>query len=189
MFDFIRADILRFHRNGSALTPLNVMRLLIKNYGLQALVIYRFGRWRERLREAGGARCLLAALLYPAYWLLTGYVRMAYDIRLERSADIAPGLYIGHFGGIRVHHCHIGPCCAIQQQVQIGPAAPGSGVPRIGSGVWIGAHARIQADIEIGDGATIGAGAVVLQEVPAKTLVLGNPGRVMQRDYDNRSFL
>jgi len=47
----------------------------------------------------------------------------------------------------------------------------------------------IQGDITIGDGATIGAGAYVKEDVLPNSLVLGNPARVIQRDYDNSNFL
>jgi serine acetyltransferase len=59
----------------------------------------------------------------------------------------------------------------------------------IGEGVYIGAHAQICADVSVGDGATIGAGAVVTQDIPDHCLVLGNPGRIAQQNYDNRGFL
>jgi maltose O-acetyltransferase len=49
---------------------------------------------------------------------------------------------------------------------------------RIGSGVWIGGGAIILPGITIGDGAVIGAGSVVTRDVPADTVVAGNPARV-----------
>jgi acetyltransferase-like isoleucine patch superfamily enzyme len=59
----------------------------------------------------------------------------------------------------------------------------------IGEKVWIGAHAQICANVSVGDGSSIGAGAVVTQDIPQCCLVLGNPGRIAQRDYDNSAFL
>ncbi len=163
-------------------------RLFAENFGLQALCVYRFGRWLRGIRDRPLG---LAAngILYPAYWLMAAYVRLAYGIQLEQSADIGPGLYIGHFGGIRVVHCRIGPHCSLQQQVKLGTndiSAPG---PTIGTRVWIGGHAQITGDIQIGDSVTISAGARVTQDIPAGCLVMGNPGRVTQRNYDNSSFL
>ena len=59
-----------------------------------------------------------------------------------------------------------------------------SAVPRpitIGDDVWIGMRAIILAGVSIGDGAVIGAGAVVADDVPPMTIVSGNPARVVRR--------
>ena len=53
----------------------------------------------------------------------------------------------------------------------------GKGDVRIGSDVWIGAHAIILSGIHVGDGAVIGAAAVVTRDVPAYGIVVGNPAR------------
>jgi serine O-acetyltransferase len=187
LFAIIRADVQRFHRADTTPGLRDCLRLASDNFGLQALFVYRFGRWLGSLREHLPG-WLVAACLYPIYWLLAAFMRRAYGIRLEQSADIGPGFYIGHFGSIRVARCQIGSRCAIQQHVTLGPETGGPG-PVIGTGVWIGAHASIATSICIGDGATIAAGAVVTDDVPPRCLVVGNPGRVIQRDYDNSAFL
>lgn len=188
MFDYIRVDAMRVHRQASPLGTLDFLRALWRNYGLQTLVIYRFGRWLGTMRN-GLIRTILLAPLYPVYWLLALGARKAYGIQLAQSADIAPGLYIGHLGGIEVVNCRIGPRCAIQQQVKLAPPENTGRGPTIGEGVWIGAHVEIRGDFSVGDGATIGAGAVVAQDIPGRCLALGNPARVAQRDYDNQAFL
>ena len=52
----------------------------------------------------------------------------------------------------------------------------------IGDGVWIGARATVLKGVTIGDGAVVAAGAVVTRDVPARTLVGGNPARVLRED-------
>lgn len=188
MFDHIRADTLRVHRAASPLRTQDVICALWHNFGLQALVIYRFGRWLSKAQN-GFFKTFLLVPLYPIYWLLERGARKAYGIQLAQSADIAPGLYIGHFGGIEVKNCRIGPNCAIQQQVKLTPPENTERGPTIGKGVWIGAHVQIRGDFAVGDGATIGAGSVVIQDIPERCLTLGNPARVAQRDYDNQAFL
>ena len=47
----------------------------------------------------------------------------------------------------------------------------------------------ITGNVSIGDGATIGAGAHVSGDVPARALLMGNPARMMSRDYDNSAIL
>ncbi|MGZ5050870.1 MAG: serine acetyltransferase [Methylobacter sp.] len=194
MFEHIRADTIRAHqitrgeRLVEKLSALDVFRALWQNYGLQALVVYRFGRWLNQLRDNRYGRAG-AVLLYPLYALLAAAVRKTYGIDLDQSADIAPGLYIGHFGGIEVRNCRIGPRCNIHHQVKLGTDDTVGKGPVIGSGVWIGAHTRICSRVIIEDGATIGAGAVVLQDIPHHCVVLGNPGRIAQREFDNNAFL
>jgi len=121
MFKFIYTDAMRFIPKEQILRQIDVPRLLWIHYGLQALVIYRFGRWLESMRKHHYG-WIIADPLYPIYWVLSICVRKAYSINLEQSADISPGLYISHFGGIEVKNCRIGPHCAIYQQVKLGTA-------------------------------------------------------------------
>ncbi|MGV3504861.1 MAG: sugar O-acetyltransferase [Adhaeribacter sp.] len=51
---------------------------------------------------------------------------------------------------------------------------------RIGNNVWIGASVCILPGVEIGDGVTIGAGSVVTRSIPAHTVAVGNPCRVIR---------
>ena len=108
------------------------------------------------------------------YWILSAWARNAYGINLDQSANIAPGFYINHFGGVEVRNCIIGPHCNIQQHAKVGGENTDMR-PVIGEGVWIGAHSRVCANVNVGDGAAIGVGAVVTQDVPGHCLVLGNP--------------
>jgi len=174
---------------GGRLTLAPLLRAVARNWGLQALLAYRFGRALAR----AGRRWYWWPLLplgWPLYYLLSRYVRCAYDIRLELSADIGAGLYIGHFGNIIVRNCRLGTYCSIAQSVHIEPAlADGSGGPVIGAHVWIGAHARIRGPFEVGSGSTLSAGTVVVRDVPARSLCLGNPGRIVMRGYDNERLL
>jgi serine O-acetyltransferase len=151
-------------------------------------VIYRFGRWLEKLSKHHYG-WTISFLLYPAYNLLSVFMQKAYGINLDQSADIAPGFCITHFGGIEVINCCIGLRCNIHQQVKLGTAETTNKGLVIGDGVYIGAHTQIHSNIRIGDGVTIGAGTVVTQSIPPHCLVLGNPGRIVQRDYDNSSLL
>jgi serine O-acetyltransferase len=164
-----------------------VWRLFAYNYGLQALLAYRLGRWLLRLGSSYYLWPLLSAC-WPVYYLLSRGVWVAYDIRLELSADIGPGLYIGHFGAIRLRHCRIGANCSIGHLTSISAAAGGRG-PVIGDRVWIGAHVQIVGPHRIGSDATVGAGTVVRGDVPEGVLCLGNPGRLVRRNYDNRLIL
>jgi virginiamycin A acetyltransferase len=55
---------------------------------------------------------------------------------------------------------------------------------RIGNDVWLGHNAIINSNVnEIGDGAVVGAGAVVFKDVPPYAVVVGNPGRVVRHRF------
>lgn len=93
------------------------------------------------------------------------------------NARIAGGLMIPHPNGIVIHpDAQVGANCLIFQQVTLGTRETG-GTPQIGSGVDIGAGAKLLGGIVVGNHARIGANAVVLSDVPPKTVAVGIPAR------------
>ena len=181
-----RADCCRM-QHATQVSAAQVVRLILASPGTKAMLGYRLGRHLVSLRAAGRL-ALLRPLGWATYWAITGYVKAAYDIRLDLSADIGPGLYIGHFGNIVVRNCRIGSHCSIHQSVHIEPAGTGQG-PTVGDRVWIGPHARVVGAYHIGDRSTVSAGAVVAKDIPSRALFMGNPGRVAMSEYDNSSIL
>lgn len=163
------------------------MRLTYGDHGLQALAGYRLGRHLLQLQQQKHGH-LKRILGWPLYFLLRGYARAALDIRLELSADIGPGLYIGHFGNVYVEGCKLGEHCSIAQSTHLRVDENGDG-PQIGNRVWIGAHANITGPFQIGDGSTVSAGAVVKRNIPGGALCMGNPARVVLMQYDNSEIL
>lgn len=61
---------------------------------------------------------------------------------------------------------------------------PKKGDTEVGNDVWIGRDAAIMPGVKIGDGAIIGAKAVVAKDVPAYSVVVGNPARVIKYRFD-----
>lgn len=98
---------------------------------------------------------------------------------LEICGDIGEGLVIYHGHGTVIAPRRIGRNFEIYQGVTIGRNAPKEGRdfanPIIGDNVKIYANAVVAGGIYIGDNVDIGAGAVVMKDVPANSLVLGNP--------------
>ena len=178
----IRADFERY-LGGDALSARRACGAVLHYPGLQALLVYRFGRMllRGTLRPWWWPLLPLGAL---PYLLAVGIVRTCYGIRLFQSAQIGAGCSILHFGGIEVANCRLGEGCSIAQETRIGSRSDPCG-PTIGDGVWIGAHAKILGPVSIGDGATIGPGARVIKAVPKRALVLGNPARIVFPAFDN----
>jgi serine O-acetyltransferase len=181
------ADCQRTHRSKQP-SPRLVMRVIKETQGLKALFGYRLGRRLLQLR-AQGRKPLLRLFGWPLYWLVSGYARKALGIDLQLSADIGPGLYIGHFGNIVVRNCTLGSHCSIAQSVHIEPTGDDATGPVIGNRVWIGGHTDIVGSWRIGDRSTIGAGALVTRDIPEGALFIGRPGRVVMSDYDNSDIL
>lgn len=97
-------------------------------------------------------------------------------LELPARTDIGPGLFVTHFGPTVIHGSTVaGRNLTIEQGVTIGMGP--TGVPRIGNDVYIGTGARIINGITIGDHASVGAGAVVVKDVPAHCVAVGVPAR------------
>lgn len=80
----------------------------------------------------------------------------------------------------------VGKNVTILQQVTIGVKEFGKGAPIIGDGCLIGAGAKVIGDIKIGNNVKIGANAVVLCDVPDNATVVGNPGRIITKEAENK---
>ena len=92
-----------------------------------------------------------------------------------------PFLPHGLNGIVISDRARIGKSCTILQQVTIGVRNLGEGAPIIGDNVFIGAGAKVLGEISVGNGAKIGANAVVLEDVPEGATVVGNPGRIIRK--------
>ena len=110
------------------------------------------------------------------------------QIALEFGVDIHPAARIGH--GVMFDHATgivIGETAVVEndvsilQSVTLGGTGKESGDrhPKVREGVMIGANATILGNIEIGKGAKIGAGSVVLKPVPAHSTVAGVPAKIV----------
>jgi len=163
-------------------------QIFLHNHGLQALLAYRLGKWLLSIRLNQIAFWPAVPGGWVVYFFWSRYVRAAYDISLDLSADIGPGLYIGHFGDIKIKSCRLGRYCNISQSTHVTDDDSG-GSPEIGNCVWIGAHAKIIGPLKIGNRATISAGANVRRDIKEYAMCLGNPARVVMSEYDNSTIL
>jgi serine O-acetyltransferase len=98
---------------------------------------------------------------------------------LAWQAEVGQGLNLLHPTGVVIgKHVKIGVNCKIQDSVTIGgKGGDNDGHPVIGDGVSVGCGAKILGPISIGTGATIGANAVVLMDVPEQATAVGVPAR------------
>ena len=165
MFDLLRED---WRTHGRDFT----------RQGLWVMAVYRFGRWRYRVRPAAlRVPCsLLYKVLKLASQILTG-------VDLPCEATVGRRFCIEHFGGIVISGDAVfGDDCVVRNGVTVGLRRTGvRGAPIIGDRVDIGAGAKVLGDIRIGDDVSIGANAVVLCDVPSNHIAVGVPARVRPR--------
>ena len=115
------------------------------------------------------------------------FIRIIFNATIPYTCEIGRGSIFPHGGsGVVLHeHCVIGSDCRIQANVVIGGRNGLPGAPKIGNNVLIGAGAVLLVDISIGEHAQIGANAVVTHDVPAYTVAVGVPARVVKK-IENR---
>jgi serine O-acetyltransferase len=107
-------------------------------------------------------------------------IALIYGMEISVGSDVGGGLYIPHTIGMVIAAKSIGENCSIIHNVTIGMRKEHK-FPSIGDNVFIGAGARVLGGIHIGDGAAIGANAVVIQDVPAGMTVVGIPANPVPR--------
>ena len=146
--------------------------------GMWVMVVYRFGRWRYtiRWRWLRLPFSFFYKLLKPISEILTG-------IELPCEVTLGRRFRIDHFGGIIISGDVVfGNDCVIRNGVTVGLRHTGvRGAPVIGNRVDIGAGAKILGAIHIGDDVVIGANAVVITDVPANSIAVGIPARILPR--------
>jgi serine O-acetyltransferase len=146
--------------------------------GFQAVAVYRFGVWRM-----GVGPKPLRAPLSVAYRTLFRAVRNFYGIELPFTASVGRRVIFEHQHGIVVHGSSvIGDDCILRQGVTLGIRRMDGldQAPVLGRGVNVGAGAKLLGHVQVGDGAEIGANAVVLIDVPANALAVGVPAKVVR---------
>jgi serine O-acetyltransferase len=105
-----------------------------------------------------------------------------FGFQIPVITQIGSGFYIGHFGTIIISPmAKLGKNCNIAPGVTIGRIGLGKkkGTPIIGDYVWIGTNSLIVGGITIGSNVLIAPGAFVNFDVPENSLVIGNPGKII----------
>ena len=106
-------------------------------------------------------------------------------IEIHPGATIGKGLFIDHGHGVVIGETTIiGDNVTLYQGVTLGGTGKQKGKrhPTLEDNVMVGTGAKVLGDITIGAGSMIGAGSVVLSDVPPNSTVVGVPGRVVKRD-------
>ena len=170
LLSFLRQDFqIIFKRDPAAR---NWLEVVCCYPGLHALAIHRLSHdlWHRHIP-------FLPRFLSHIARFLTG-------IEIHPGATIGQGVFIDHGMGVVIGETAIiGDYCLIYQNVTLGGTGKeiGKRHPTLGHSVIVGAGAKVLGNIEIGDHVRIGAGSIVLADVPHDCTVVGVPGRVISR--------
>jgi serine O-acetyltransferase len=169
-FQSMREDLASIFENDPAAR--STVEVLLCYSGLHAVWAYRVNHWFWEHR----LRVLARWLSQVARWL-TG-------IEIHPAAQIGRRLFIDHGMGVVVGETTIiGDDVTLYQGVTLGGTGKEKGKrhPTICKGVVVGAGAKILGNIRIGDHSRVGAGSVVLRDVPDDSTIVGVPGHIIFR--------
>lgn len=98
---------------------------------------------------------------------------------MDWNFEIPEGMRIAHFGGITFFPASCGKNVLLRQGVTVGKSdGKRKGFPIIGDNVVFGVNSIVLGGIKIGNNSVIGAGSVVIDDVPDNTLVAGVPAKI-----------
>ncbi len=168
-FKKLRLDIAAAKANDPAAR--NKFEIWLTYSGVHAL---SWHRWANRLYRMHLK--LFARMTSQFAKFLTG-------IEIHPAAKIAPGVFIDHGQGVVIGEtAEIGAGTVLYQGCTLGGTGKETGKrhPTVGENCVISAGAKVLGAITIGDHAKVGAGAVVLKDVPAYATVVGVPARIVR---------
>ncbi len=145
--------------------------------------VFLYPSFKVMLHYRLAHKLYLSEKYFLARWISQRAVRKT-GIEIHPGAQIGKGLFIDHGNGVIIGETTIiGDNCTLYQGVTLGGTGKelGKRHPTIGNNVMISAGAKVLGSFKIGDNSKIGAGSVVLHEVPPNSTVVGVPGRVVER--------
>lgn len=146
------------------------IEILLTYPGLHAIALHRVASWLHRRRRRLLARCV------------SHIARFYTGIEIHPGATIGRGLFIDHGMGVVIGETTIiGDNVTLYQGVTLGGTGKERGKrhPTIEDGAVLGVGSSVLGAVTIGEGARIGAGAVVLRDVPDHTTAVGVPARAV----------
>jgi serine O-acetyltransferase len=150
----------------------NWLEVIVCYPGLQALSLHRIAHWLYKI----------GIPFLPRF--ISHLARFFTGIEIHPGAQIGQGVFIDHGMGVVIGETAIiGDYCLIYQGVTLGGTGKETGKrhPTLGENVVLGGGAKVLGNIQIGNDVRIGAGSVVLRDVPSNCTVVGIPGRVIYR--------
>lgn len=168
MFARIKEDIgVVFDRDPAARS---MWEVLLCYPGLHAIWLHRISHW---FYQRG-------FVVLPR--MISNWARFVTGIEIHPGATIGKGLFIDHGTGIVIGEtAEIGDNVTLYQGVTLGGTGKEKGKrhPTVGDNVVVASGAKVLGSFKVGDNSKIGAGSVVLKEVPNNSTVVGIPGQVV----------
>ena len=149
----------------------SVLEVILLYPGFHILVYHRIAHWLYQHKR-----------FFLARWV-SQHGRRRTGIEIHPGATIGKCLFIDHGMGIVFGEtCEIGDNCTIYHGVTLGGTGKDTGKrhPTLGNNVLIGAGTKVLGPVYIGDNARIGAGSVVLRNLPANCTAVGVPAEVVR---------
>ena len=146
--------------------------------------VFLYPSFRIMLYYRAAHRLYVKKHFFLARWVSQRGARRT-GIEIHPGAQIGRGFFIDHGNGVIIGETTIiGDNVTLYQGVTLGGTGKEQGKrhPTIGNNVMISTGAKILGSFTIGDNSKIGAGSVVLKEVPPGSTVVGVPGRVVKRN-------
>ncbi|MCO5316115.1 MAG: serine O-acetyltransferase [Solirubrobacterales bacterium] len=165
--DDVRSGIEAARSRDPAAAGVSALEIALTWPGVQAVLAYRLA---HRLYLAG-----IPLLPYLIAWIS----RSVTGVEIHPGAEIGDGIFIDHGSGVVIGETTaIGRNVTLYQGVTLGGTGFESGKrhPTVGDNVTIGSGAKLLGPLTVGANAKIGANTVVVEDVPANSTVVGNPG-------------
>src|SRR6266568_2182730 len=153
--------------------PRSRLEVLLCYPGLHAVWIHRFTHWLYGLR------------LYLLARLISQWARWMTGIEIHPGAQIGKRLFIDHgMGVVMGETAIIGDDVTLYQGVTLGGTGKEEGKrhPTLRNGVFVGNNANILGNITIGENSRVGAGSVVVRDVPPDSTVVGVPAHIVYQN-------
>jgi serine O-acetyltransferase len=164
----VRADLQAVEDRDSACHELYIPFLNFKGY--HAIQTHRVAHWLwKNGRE-------------PLALFFQNRMSAEFGVDIHPAARIGQGILLDHATGVVIGETAVvGNNVSILQSVTLGGTGKDEGDrhPKVGNGVLISAGAKILGNICVGEGAKVGAGSVVLEDVPPHTTVAGVPAKIV----------
>lgn len=149
-----------------------------------SMEVFLYPSFKVMMHYRVAHKLYLKKYYFLARWVSQRGVRKT-GIEIHPGAQIGKGFFIDHGNGVIIGETAIiGDNVTLYQGVTLGGTGKEQGKrhPTVGNNVMISAGAKVLGSFKIGDNSKIGAGSVVLEEVPPNSTVVGVPGRVVKRN-------
>lgn len=175
-FKALRMDVNAAKANDPAAR--SKLEILLTYSGVKALSLHRLARFLYKIHLKLLAR------------IVSQWAKFTTGIEIHPAAEIEAGVFIDHGQGVVIGEtARVGTGTVLYQNCTLGGTGKEKGKrhPTVGRNCVISAGAIVLGNITVGDYAKVGAGAVVLKDVPPHATVVGVPARVVKIDGSRRS--